>query len=227
MKEVRRLSIHVLLLLVAAVAAFVKGEATEENAGPLKPGEVELWNGSFKDVTRITYETDRQVVTLERKEDDKGLWYLGKVEPVDVKEEPEVADAGADAGVDGGVPPHPKPKPVEPSTFAAVSVAEKIFKALAPLRAARAVGEVSGERDKTFGLDKPEGTLTVELGDKKHVLVVGAPTPAPARATCAMPTPSSCTSSMRSPSAISTAAPRGSASARSTVGSSPSSSAPT
>src|SRR5262245_29444346 len=118
----KRLGVHVLLLLVAAVAAFVKGGPDEEGPGPLKPGEGELWAGSYKDVSRVTYETDRQVVMLERKEDDKGLWYLGKVEPVDPKDEPEPE---ADAGADAGASPH-QPKPVEPATFAAVSVADKI-----------------------------------------------------------------------------------------------------
>jgi hypothetical protein len=170
----KRLGVHVLLLLVAAVAAFVKGGPDEEGPGPLKPGEVELWAGSYKDVSRVTYETNRQVVMLERKEDDKGLWYLGKVEPVDPKEEPEPEQA--DAGADAGASPH-KPKPVEPATFAAVSVADKIVKALAPLRAARHIGEIGADREKVFGLDKPEGTLTVELGQKKHVLIIGGPTP--------------------------------------------------
>ena len=174
MREMKRLAVHALLLIAAAVAAFAYA-GPKEGPGPLKPGEVELWSGSHKDVTRITYETSRQMVMLERKEDDTGLWYLGKVEPVDAKEEPE--PEAADAGADGGPPSPHKPKPVEPATFAAVSVAEKIVKALAPLRAARAIGEVDGEREKVFGLDKPEGTLTVEVGSKKHVLIIGGNTP--------------------------------------------------
>jgi hypothetical protein len=176
MKDLRRLGLHGVLLVVAAVVAFVKAQP-DEGPGPLEPGEVELWGGSHKDLARVTYETKRQVVMLERKEDDSGLWYLGKVEPVDQPEEPE-----EDAGAGGAASPHkppkpPKPRPVEPSSFASVSVAEKIAKALAPLRAQRAIGEIPADKEKTYGLDEPEGTLTIEVGDKKHVLVVGAPTP--------------------------------------------------
>lgn len=169
MKEFKRLGIHVILLLVAAVAAFVNAQPDEGGSEPLKPGEVDIWVGSYEDVSRVTFDSKTKIVTLEHKKDQRGSWYLGKVEPSEKQEEPEVKP---DAG------PHSRPpKKVEPATFASIKVGEKIAKAVAPLRAKRAIGEIAPEREKVFGLDRPKGTLTVEIGDKKHVLIIGGPTP--------------------------------------------------
>ncbi|MBW2459182.1 MAG: DUF4340 domain-containing protein [Deltaproteobacteria bacterium] len=168
MKEIRRLWLHLALLLTAAVVAYVYARPSDEADRPLEPGEVELWGGSPKDITRITYEAKRQTVTLEQATDDHGSWFRGKVEPVEEKpEEPKV---------DGGRPPRKRP-PVEPATFVSVKAMERIGALLAPMRAKRAIGEVAAEREKAFGLDEPAGTLHVEIGSKKHSLVIGKKTP--------------------------------------------------
>jgi hypothetical protein len=170
MKEFKRLGVHVLLLLLAAVAAFVNAQPDEGAVEPLKPGEVDVWGGSHDDVTRVIFEGKTKVVSLERQKDQRGNWYLGKVEPSEKQaEEPEKKP---DAG------PHSRPpKKVEPATFVSIKVGEKIAKAVAPLRAKRAIGEIAPDREKVFGLERPKGTLTVEIGDKKHVLIIGGPTP--------------------------------------------------
>ncbi len=168
MKEIRRLWLHLALLLIAAVVAYVYVRPTDEADRPLEPGEVELWGGSPKDIKRITYEGKRKTVTLEQVIDDNGPWYRGKVEPVE--EEPE------EPKVDGGKPPRKRP-PVEPATFASVKAMERIAGLLAPMRAKRAIGEVAAEREEAFGLDEPAGTLHVEIGPKKHSLVIGKKTP--------------------------------------------------
>lgn len=175
--ELRRLWIHVLLLLVAGTLAFVKSRPDEQEKRPLEPGEVELWGGSPKSITRMIWAGDRKIVTLDARDDDQGRWYFGTVEPAPEKEEPEEepADAGADAG---RKPRPPKPRtPIEPATFAAVELADKLAEKLAPLRAKRTVGEVEPDRLEVYGLDEPEGTLTIEFGDRKKELVVGKKTP--------------------------------------------------
>jgi len=168
MKEIRRLWLHLALLVLAAAVAYVYVRPTDEADRPLEPGEVELWGGSPKDIKRITYEGERQTVTLEQVSDDHGEWYRGKVEPVEEKPEEPKPDAGK--------PPRKRP-PVEPATFASVKAMERIGKLLAPMRAKRAIGEIAADREKAFGLDEPAGTLHVEIGPKKHSLVIGKKTP--------------------------------------------------
>ncbi|MCA9618243.1 MAG: DUF4340 domain-containing protein [Myxococcales bacterium] len=171
MKELRRLALHIVLLVVAATAAFVKSRPEDASDRPLAPGEVELWSGSSDRVEKVIYEGKTKVVTLERQSDAAGVWFKGHVEPA--PEQPEAPGAG---GGDGGAPPKPPP-PVEPATFVSVEVAEKIGDAVASLRAKRAIGEVGDDRAKAFGLDAPDGTLVVEVGGKRHELVVGAAAP--------------------------------------------------
>ncbi|MBW2528499.1 MAG: DUF4340 domain-containing protein [Deltaproteobacteria bacterium] len=177
MKELRRLWLHVLLLAVAGALAFVQSRPDEERKRPLEPGEVELWGGSADDITRLVYTGDRKVVTLTAEKDEAGRWYRGSVQPAPEKAEPD--EEPADAGADGGRRPHrPKPPPpIEPATFAAVDLAGKLAEKLAPLRAKRTVGEVLPDRLEIYGLDEPEGTLSIEFGERKKELVIGKKTP--------------------------------------------------
>src|SRR5262249_52458557 len=53
----------------------------------------------------------------------------------------------------------------------------ELAKKVAPLRAVRSVGKVETNRFEEFGLDKPEGTVKVQVAGKAHELVVGGSTP--------------------------------------------------
>jgi Domain of unknown function (DUF4340) len=167
MKELRRLTLHILLLVVAATAAFVKSRPQDEANRPLEPGEVELWGGNADSVSRVTFSGKRKVVTLERQKDDV-TWYKGHVEPA------ASAPAAADAGADAGAKP---PSNIKEESFVSITVASKLVKSLAPMRAKRTIGEVGDDRAEAFGLHEPAGTLSIEIGDKRHELVIGATAP--------------------------------------------------
>jgi hypothetical protein len=172
-KELKRIWMHVLLLGIAAALAYVQSQPKDANDKPLQPGELELWKAKPDEVKKIAFEDDQKKVTLERQSDKAGAWYAGKVEPVEAKK-----DAGAGGG--GGGPhahdnPH-KPPPVEPATFASVSVAKELEKTLASLRAKRSFGQIEDSRLKEFGFDKPEGTLRVTIGGTEHALLIGGST---------------------------------------------------
>lgn len=174
MRELRRLWPHLILLLAAAAFAFAMSRPEDEKSRPMEPGEVELWGGNVDDITRITYQGKRKLVSLEARKDDHGRWYYGQVDPAPEQEEEPELDAGADAGRR----PRPRPvTPIESATFAAVELADKLAEKLAPARAKRTIGEVTPDRLEVFGLDDPEGTLRVEFGDKVRVLVIGGRTP--------------------------------------------------
>jgi len=170
MKELRRLWLHVLLLVVAAAFAYVKSRPDDGTSAPPKPGEVDLWRGKPDDVSKVVFEDDRKVVTIERQKDGAGTWYRGSVAPKEVKEEPDPPDAGKKKK-------KRKPKPVQAATFVSVKTARTMVEKLAPLRAKRAIGQIADDRAKEFGFDKPHGTLRVSIGGKEHSLLIGGSTP--------------------------------------------------
>ncbi len=178
MKQLKRLAVHIVLLLIAAGWAFVESDPSKDDAKPLEPGEVQLWKGKPEQVSLVRYVAKRKIVTLEQKKDAEGAYFLGKIEPVVEAKADEAAEEKPKAD-DKKPKGHPvsKPKPVEPVTFVSVRNGKKIIDKLASLRAKLSVGEVSPEREEEFGLDKPEGTLTVTVAGKSHELVVGKATP--------------------------------------------------
>lgn len=164
MKELKRTWIHLALLLVAAVLAYVQSRPKDAADKPLAPGELELWKAKPEDVSRIAFEDDKKRVVLEKQSDKVGLWYLGKVEPLEAAAKPDPEGAAA-----------PKTA-VEAATFASASVAKELVKSLSTLRAKRSFGPIGDERMKEFGFDKPEGTLRVTVAGKERALLVGAAT---------------------------------------------------
>lgn len=169
MNEIRRLGVHIALLLIAAVTAYTQSLPDNPEARELKPGEVQMWGGGPDDVSEVVFETPRKVIKLTGKSDAAGRWYLGTLEPGVGGDEADEADAG----------PHKKPEPkaIEPATFPSITVAKQLVAKLAPMRAMRAVGEIAPEREAEFELDKPKGTLTVTVSGTTHKLVVGGSTP--------------------------------------------------
>ncbi len=168
MNEMRRLVVHVVLLVAAAGFAYAQSRPDDPLDVPLKPGEVDLWGGKPEDVTRVEYSDDRQVVVVERKQDDAGAYYMGKVTPTPPSAEP------APTATASATPP---PRPVEAASFVSVKVADALVKKLAPLRAKRSIGEIDPADAASFGLDAPTGKLAVDVGGVKHSFVLGATTP--------------------------------------------------
>lgn len=175
MNELRRLGPHFAALLVAGAVAFQLARPKEAGAPPPKAGEVDLWSAKAQSVSKVQFEDERQKVSLERKSDKAGDWYLGKVEPVKSASEPEPAPKTKDPHGHGKTPP--KRRAVEAASFVSVSVAKKLAEKLARMRATRSIGVVGDDKLATFGFDKPQGTLRVTVGAKEHVLLVGATTP--------------------------------------------------
>ena len=168
MKELRRLWLHVLLLVVAAAFAYVKSRPDDGSLAPPKPGEVDLWQGKADDVAKVVFDDDRKTVTIERQKDAAGIWYRGTVKPKEPPAEEEKPDGGK---------PKRKPKPVKAATFVSVKTAQTMVEKLAPLRAKRAIGQIAEDRAKEFGFDKPHGTLRVTVGGQEHALLIGGSTP--------------------------------------------------
>lgn len=160
----RSFFVHLGLLLVAAVFA-VSVWTRDKKAAALSQADVTVWSGRPDDIQRVAYEGKNKKVSLEAHKDKLGRYFIGTSE-----REPPPPPA-----TDGGAPP-PAAEP-KSTTFVSVGGAEKLAESLAPLRAIRAIGKIGDDRAAEFGLDTPEGTLTVTIGGTEHKLVFGAPTP--------------------------------------------------
>ncbi|MFO0593288.1 MAG: DUF4340 domain-containing protein [Polyangiaceae bacterium] len=165
----RSIFIHAGLAVTSAVIAL--GVWTrDKQAKPVAQGEVTVWPGRPADVERIVYEGKKKRLELTSKKDDAGRYFVGTFEKEKSAPKPP-------ADPDGGAPP-PEPAP-EKTTVSLVSItpAEKLLDLIAPLKSARAVGQVAADKESDFGLNEPEGTLTVKIRDAEHKLVIGGPTP--------------------------------------------------
>jgi hypothetical protein len=84
----------------------------------------------------------------------------------------EAAPPAGDAGAEPAAEPA-----VKSASFVSVTGANKLAESLAPLKALRAIGRIADDRAGEFGLDDPDGTLTVTLRGAERKLVFGGPTP--------------------------------------------------
>lgn len=157
--------IHAGLVATSAVLALAVW-TRDKQAKPLVQGDVTVWSGRAADVERIVYEGKRKRIELTAKKDAAGRYFVGSLEKE--KAAPKSApDAGADA-----TPPE---KTV--TGLLSITPAEKLVEQLAPLKSVRSIGQVGADREADFGLDDPEGTLTVKIKDAERKLVIGGPTP--------------------------------------------------
>ncbi|MCC6522699.1 MAG: DUF4340 domain-containing protein [Polyangiaceae bacterium] len=165
MRELRRLWLHGLLFVLAAVLAFMKARPEAAGARVKGPTDVELWAGKPSAVRRVELETKKKRVTLESQVDAAGQWYRGSEKALEAAATP---DAGAP---DAGAAPRPE------VVFVSVGVAQKLSEKLAPLVARHEIRDLDEERLAVFGFDKPFGTLRVQVSETSYELDVGGTTP--------------------------------------------------
>jgi Domain of unknown function (DUF4340) len=169
---VKPLALHAALLVVStglAYSVWNKDEATPEKDQPT----VEVWTGSQASFSKLSFEGKTRKVRLESQKDATGYFYIGTVDKEDAPPK------NPHEGVQGAPlkPPEDGAAKQETTRFVSVKAGETLVKALAPLKALRAVGKVEPGRYEEFGLDKPEGTLKVTVDGKEHTLVLGGTTP--------------------------------------------------
>jgi hypothetical protein len=162
----RGVLVHLGVLIVAGVTAFTVW-TRDKDQNPLGSGDVTVWPGRAADVKRVSYEGKSKKVSIEAKHDDKGDYYVGTSE-----REATPPRSNADAGA-----PTEKPAEAKATPILSVGEGQKLFEAFGPLKALRDLGKVEGDRAKEFGLDAPEGTLTVDVGGTEHKLTVGGSIP--------------------------------------------------
>lgn len=167
------LFLHAGVLVVSAGLAYSVWDKDE----PLPEKEqamVDVWGGSQASFSKLSFEGKTRKVRLESKKDALGYYYVGVVDKEDAPDPHAAHGHGADKAP---LKPPEKEAKKETVRFVSVKAGETLVKALAPLKAVRAVGKVDASRSEEFGLDKPEGTLKVTVDGKEHVLVIGATTP--------------------------------------------------
>lgn len=165
------LFVHVGALAVSAALAAViwtRDEAASSSNKKNEP-EIEVWGGVAASLDSIIFEGEKTKVRIETKQDDRGRWYVGRVEKAAAEEDPHGAHPPAD--------PPSEPGKAKTTSFVGVKAAGELADKLAPFRALRALGRVPDARAAEFGLDKPDATLKVKVGGKEHVLKLGERTP--------------------------------------------------
>jgi Domain of unknown function (DUF4340) len=169
---VKPLMMHGALLVVSAGLAYSVWNKVDP-APEKEQAMVDVWGGSQASFSKLSFEGKTRKVRLESQKDALGFYYVTVVE----KEDAPDPHAGVPGHGDKGPLKPPEAGKKEPSRFVSVKAGETLVKALAPLKALRAVGKVEPGRNEEFGLDKPEGTLKVTIDGKEHALVIGGTTP--------------------------------------------------
>lgn len=168
------LILHGAALIVSAGLAYSVW-SKDEPAPEKEQTTVDVWGGSQASFSKLSFEGKTRKVRLESRRDALGFYYVAAVD----KEDAPDPHAGIPGHGDKAPlkPPENKESKKETSRFISVKAGETLVKALAPLKALRAVGKVEPGRNEEFGLDKPEGTLKVTVDGKEHVLLIGGTTP--------------------------------------------------
>lgn len=161
------------LVLSAALAYSVWNK--DEPAAEKEQTTVDVWGGSQASFSKLSFEGKTRKVRLESRKDALGFYYVAAVDKEDAPDPHASIPGHGDKGP--LKPPEGKETKHETTRFVSVKAGETLVKALAPLKALRAVGKVEPARNEEFGLDKPEGTLKVTVDGKEHVLVLGGTTP--------------------------------------------------
>jgi hypothetical protein len=165
-KRQNSLFVHLGLLVLAAIAAVLVW-TRDKAPKALAQSEVTVWTGRPADVERVRYDAKKKTIDLETKKDDAGRYFVIQVDK----------DAAAPAKKpDAGAEPEPAGNRTQLS-IVSVGPGEKLLELVAPLKALRAVGKVAEDRLGEFGLDDPDGKLTIRVSGADRVLTVGAQTP--------------------------------------------------
>lgn len=179
--------VHLGLLAVAVLAA-VGVWTQDKQPKALAQADVVVWSGRMTGVEKLTFEGKKRTVSIEAKKDATGAYYIATVDkeapppPAAPKDHPGATDGGAGGGDGAGeeeaeVPAADAPGGRTTVKFVSVGAADKLVESLSPLRALRGIGRIGDDRAAEFGLNEPEGTLTVKYSGGERKLVFGAPTP--------------------------------------------------
>jgi hypothetical protein len=154
--------VHIGLLCAAASLAWFMSGRTEEATSASTP-TTDLWKVDVEKVHSVTFDSTDHHVLVEPHRDKVGSYAVVTVESLE-------GNHSADAGVSS--PPKPLKK-----RFISVDAAEKMLGGIARFRTQRSIGKLDKQRIAEFGLDKPTGTIKIDLAGAVRTLTIGASTP--------------------------------------------------
>jgi hypothetical protein len=135
------------LAALGLIAAYTTWQREPERA----PGEVVLLDANKSDLNKIRYENDKKWVEMELRKDPDGspvVWL--HVAATDTPKAPERELRGNEGAL-------------------------RLWDKFAPLKAARALGQLDAAKLKELGLDAPKKRIEVTAKGQKHVYVAGQP----------------------------------------------------
>jgi hypothetical protein len=193
----RPVLIHGVLLAGALIAAYFVW--TREPSG----SEDEISILAIRSgLDKVVYAGEDRTVTLDRKKDERGTYYGIRVETLETPPAPPASQptpAAKDAPLDGEgkaagsangaasakpvVPSSPKPSPAEVRAkvrkvqqFLGNRSTEILVAGLSNFSAVRSLGQLEGEKLKTFGLTDSKKSLTLVSGSSPRVFILGGST---------------------------------------------------
>jgi hypothetical protein len=169
---------------VALAAALVGSYLTwTDDSEPVAVEGVPVYRTTPSELQSVAWASDSVDVTLSKRSDDKGDYHWLEVTERKQVERPVLDEAPADESTDGDdpeAPPTPRIETVEVVTevaFKGNDAAAQVWEAFAPLEALRELTDTPGLDRSVFGLEEPEGRITVtRKGGEPVQLVVGGET---------------------------------------------------
>lgn len=164
--------VHGALLVVALGLAYQTW--TRDKSAKPKVKMVDVWSGAPGAVERITYETERRKLEIERRSDAGGA-YLWATVTTTTTAKPPKPPVTADAGPEDTVSTTDDTPTVTVQEYPVGEEGEKLLAQVAPLQAVRDLGPLTDERKKDYGLEAPKTKLIVRIGGASREMVVGGP----------------------------------------------------
>lgn len=152
---------HTIVAVIMSIAAYVAWTRPKT----AESSTVTVVDGSLERLTAVKYDEERWKVAINR----TGEEFAVTVQRLNPAPKPKPEKEGAEPKPEPPAPAEPDP----PKTFPAAKKVDELLEKLAPLEAARSLGELSGERLAAMGLDDPGSKLTLVFGETPHVIELG------------------------------------------------------
>jgi hypothetical protein len=149
-RGMRGVSVHAVLLMVAAVAAFLTWTREAPTAEQLERPLV--WERDTTELVGVSYRSESHQLDIERRDDDGDAFLWGtEVRPSLTPDADRVDTLVFPVGQPGGA----------------------VMNGFAEFRVLRELGALTPDRMAEFGLDEPDGRVTVRFGDESRIIDVG------------------------------------------------------
>lgn len=153
----RSIPLHLGLLILALVAAWITFRGQFQGDSPSEETGVVVLQAAVGDVERVVYETERRTLRLEARRDEDGRWFEGSeilLQAAGVETETETAQPQA-------------------HVFRGGTATESLWRQLEPLRVRRVLGHLNEQKLAELELSETTASLTLTVRGRDHRFTLG------------------------------------------------------